>query len=172
MTIRSIDAWINNNNNNNTIRSTRTTPYDVNKNHHLQLWLHTTHLLSKDYENKDEFLNECIHEISNNIFNGMQDLLNWIAFNCKYNKLQKVHKIIKDKALDNVYADKPKALSSFCSLSTASIANICTYLKRDEISSLKLTSYDIGTVCLQHMTNYKLPICQINKLIKYPSCYK
>eukprot|EP01084_Bolivina_argentea_P142065 249596_1 len=150
--------------------------YLDNPNENLQLKLHTKHLLSSQDKTSNELGNLCINKIAESVFkNGMYDILNIIIDNVEYNKLQQIHNIVKNIKLDHDQKTNENndslSSSSFCMLPTECIMNICTNLDRNEITSLKVVSYDIGTICLQHMMRISFGICNVNKFIKHPNFY-
>ena len=143
-------------------------------NDHLQLQLHINHLLTQKDRNNDEFINQCIDKIGEQVFNGKYGLFEILIRNVPLiEDLKEIYEIVKNIKLsqDETKEDKEKDSkpNPFNLLSTESISNICSFLSRADLSKLKIVSYDVGVVALQQMTRYSFGVCNLSKFIKYPS---
>eukprot|EP01084_Bolivina_argentea_P105507 188938_1 len=149
---------------------------DQKNNNDFTLWLKTRHMLStiNTETESDKIVLSCLDKIGKSVLNGLQNILTIVIDEYKhdYSSLKQINSIINNEILSEQSIIQHPIKSLFDSLSTSSILNICTYLKRTDISSFKLVSYDIGLVCLHHMNRYRFGICNANKLIEYPLFYK
>ena len=149
-----------------------------------QLWLNTRHLLNARDKENDELMIYCICEIAKSVSNGLSNILNIIIDHYKYekNNLREINNIVKIAKLNNDKEQREittsnikndiKRMDFLCLLPIESISLISSFLEKVDIKSLKLVSADIGSICLNHMNQYRFGICNINKLFLYPIYYK
>ena len=140
------------------------------------MWLKTGLLLA---EAGDSVLGQCFAEILES-YGGYKALLTLLLESSSLCQLQTVHDIILNqfrkeqlRKLKSVTVESAesrsvsisscrRSISLFALLPNVSLSHICSYLTKENISNLKLTSKQLGIICLEEMEKICVQTLNIN----------
>eukprot|EP01084_Bolivina_argentea_P079089 143514_1 len=153
------------------------------KNKHIQHWLKFNRLLS---DTDDTILKECMNEVLDT-FGGWNNLFMFISKFAEQSQIESMYKALINLKLNHQSIDNPSTeqqnttededieikdvdnqeclINPFLILPNETLGHICSFLSRSKINIFKLTSRQIGIICLEEQTKVGVSVLNSNEFM-------